>query len=506
MGVATVEGPAWCAPGLATRRGVYPLAVEQPVLNRVSLLVPGVTSLTTIARYYSFYWALADFAGSRELDASACRTLVRNAEVALAWASALNPDSGDLTGPGRMHGADAVTRLLQQGRANDLAKLGPGSYSERSWGFWSQYGGSSVVLKTAATESNAIRQGARACPAPVKQMFEHLLRLCAGRPPVAEDVPDFVVLTETNEASADIMPLRGLLTATVQGVHDPNHWLPSDVMRRSTMRILARSAQLSPNPKGWQFTLADGVAYGDRLDVDPVLVEERRQAEAWRGMLLRRHSVGAWRVFWSALVAEVLRAAEPVSRDELHEWVRGQVGTGSVADFADGLPPVQVDGHPAPAEEQVKAAYAGVEAWIGVLLLGAFRLEHVDGEVLSAFLGGSAHRRVYLDPHWVYGQYVEYRLRSLGDFACALVDDMLAQSHRVALRKMRVEGNGQMILPTKLHEREGRWFAESAEGSGNIGVRADQVGQICTQLGMFTESDGGPAVTTAGRELLGLPE
>ncbi|PRC46223.1 hypothetical protein C6A85_91170 [Mycobacterium sp. ITM-2017-0098] len=152
------------------------------------------------------------------------------------------------------------------------------------------------------------------------------------------------------------------------------------------------------------------------------------------------------------------------------------------------------------------AAHSGVEAWIGILLLGAFRLEHFEGEVLSAFLGGSAHRRVYLDPHWVHGQYTEYRSRSLGDFACALVDDMLAQSHRVALRKMRVESNGQMILPTKLHEREGRWFAESPEGAGNIGVRADQVGQICTQLGIFSTSDDVPTVTPVGRELLGLPE
>ncbi len=126
-----------------------------------------------------------------------------------------------------------------------------------------------------------------------------------------------------------------------------------------------------------------------------------------------------------------------------------------------------------------------MEASIAVLLLGAFRPEYLDGEVLSAFLGGSTQRRVFLDPHWVRGQYTEYRSRPLGDFACALVDDMLAQSHRVALRKMRVENNGQMILPTKLHEREGRWFAESAEGAGNIGVRVDQVGQICTQLGVI---------------------
>ena len=506
MEVATVEGPAWCAPGLTTRSGVYPLAVEQPVLNRVSLLVPGVTSLTTIARYYSFYWALAELAGSRNLDAPACRKLVRNAEVALAWASALDPETGNLTGARSMHGADTVYRLLQQGRDEHLASVGTGSYSTRSWGYWSQYRGSSLVLKIAAADGYAIRRGARPCPTPIKQMYEPLLQVCAERAPRADDISGYVALTCMNEDSPDVEPLRELLSATVMGVHSPDDSLPPDIMRRSTLRILGRSAQVCPNYKGWRFTLADGVAYGDRIEGDPVFVEERRQAETWRGMLLRHHSVGAWRALWSALVDQVLRAAEPVSREEFHDWIRGCVGARTVSAFVDGLPPVEEGGHPAPAEDHVNHNYSGVEASIGVLLLGAFRLGHLDGEVLSAFLGGSAQRRVYLDPHWVHGQYTEHRSRSLGDFACALVDDMLAQSHRVALRKMRIENNGQMVLPTKLHEREGRWFAESAEGAGNIGIRADQVGQICNQVGMFTETGGAPGVTAAGRELLGLPE
>ncbi|PRC51805.1 hypothetical protein C6A85_62175, partial [Mycobacterium sp. ITM-2017-0098] len=85
-----------------------------------------------------------------------------------------------------------------------------------------------------------------------------------------------MALTEMNEASPDIEPLRELLSATVMGVHDPHQWESSDTMRRVDLRILARSAQISPNPRGWQFTLADGVAYGDRLDSDPVFVAERR--------------------------------------------------------------------------------------------------------------------------------------------------------------------------------------------------------------------------------------
>jgi hypothetical protein len=165
-----------------------------------------------------------------------------------------------------------------------------------------------------------------------------------------------------------------------------------------------------------------------------------------------------------------------------------------------------VGGNPAAAEDDVLERYAPVEASIAILLLGALRIDHLDAEELGAFSGGSARRRLYLDPYWVFGQYSDYESRTLGDFACALVDDMLAQSHRVALRKMRVEDNGQMVLPTKLHEREGRWFADSSEGAGNIGIRAYQLGQICTQLGIFDEIDGLPEVTVAGRELLRLPE
>lgn len=505
LDVVSVEGPAWCAPGLTTRSGVYPLAVEQPVLNQVALLVPGVTTLTTIARYFSFYWALADIAASRDLDATASRTLVRNAEVALAWASTLNPPGDDSTYTRKMHGADTVSRLLQAGRADHLAEIGAGTYSPRSWGYWSQYRGSALTLEIAAAEGNAIRRGLRLCPDAVKDMYEPLLSTAARRPPCTSDIAAFSELTVMDDQSPDVEPLRGLLTATDRGVHKTNDWLPADRMRRSTLRILGRSAQISPNPKGWHFTLADGVAYGDHIDNDPVFVAERRQSEAWRGMLLRHHSVGAWRALWSALVDEVIRAVDPVSREHLHEWVRGQVGEGTVASFVDGLPPVQANGHPAAAEEAVGARHTGVEASIGKLLLGGLRLDHLDGEVLASFLGGSAQRRVYLDPHWVRGQHTEYEFRSLGDFARALVDDMLAQSHRVSLRKMRVESNGQMILPTKLHEREGHWFAESREGAGNIGVRAYQLGQICTQLGVFAEPDGAPESTTVGCALLGLP-
>jgi hypothetical protein len=224
-------------------------------------------------------------------------------------------------------------------------------------------------------------------------------------------------------------------------------------------------------------------------------------------MLLRHHSVGAWRALWSELVGEVLRGADPVSRDELHVWIRNHVGVGTVSNFVNGLPSAaDAEGQPLPAEDEVREDYPSVEGSIGILILGALRLQSLQGEALDAFLGGSARRRLYLDPHWVLGQYTDYQSRSMADFACALVDDMLAQSHRVALRKMRVESSGQMIMPTKLHEREGRWFAESEESSANIGVRTQQIGQIGTQLGIFAEPNGLPSIGDFGGDLLNLTE
>ena len=65
----------------------------------VDTLVPGVSTLTRSARYFSLYWALADYAGRHDLDAAACRQLVLRSEVALAWLS-------NTYGTGSAHGVD----------------------------------------------------------------------------------------------------------------------------------------------------------------------------------------------------------------------------------------------------------------------------------------------------------------------------------------------------------------------------------------------------------------
>src|SRR5690606_31262864 len=155
--------------------------------------------------------------------------------------------------------------------------------------------------------------------------------------------------------------------------------------------------------------------------------------------------------------------------------------------------------HPFPAEDELsRQVRTEIETALATLLLGARRITELDGEPLAAFRGGAgAARNVYLDPHWVGARADQPAEGRPQDFAWPLVDDMLAQSRRIALRKLVVHPDGRVELPTKLDEREGRYFALSAEAASNIGFRAESFGSIATQLGLV-ESKAGMSVTDVG--------
>ncbi|UYF92631.1 hypothetical protein OCS65_19420 [Rhodococcus aetherivorans] len=499
-----LEGPAWCAPGLDTKGSRFPLRVEAPVMNLVDALVPGVSTMTSNSRYYSLYWALADYAHDQDFDTLTCRTVLRRAEVALALASLVDTGTGGLDGPGDMHGADTVrTRLLTRS-AECLADVGEGSYSPRVWGFWSQYKGPVVTLGIASTDREALRRGPRATPDSVKAMFRPFLDLVADRPVTVDDAADLIDLTRVLPDSADVAPLRAVMTATESG-GTQTVWTANDRTRRSTFRILARAVQLQPSGKGWTDRFFNAVAYGSALDGDPVLAMEGKRAQTWRGLLLRHHSVGAWRRLWSALVDQVVAAGVPVARQDLHEWIRGSTTDDTVEMFLRGCPdPFDAHGHPAPAEVRLRELREPIEADLGVLLLGSLRDDQLTGVTQQAFRGHAGRGR-YLDPRWVAHQRREHLHRPLSDFACTLVDDMLAQSHRVALLKMHIDGNGRMKLPTKLHERNGRYFADNREGSGNVGLRLEQLGGLGTQLGLFDTAGERVVTTERAATLLELP-
>lgn len=496
---AAIEGPAWATPGLDQREGRYPLAVEAPVLSMVATLAPGVSTLTQFARYYTLYWAVAAAAERSSWDAETCRLVVRRAEVLLADVS--HHVDHDV----QAHGLDALLRGREAGRSLwELAELGTGSYSPRAWGFWSQYGGPSAVLGTVTTEDGALRPGRHPCPSSVVEMFTPLIALAS-----ADDGPGAAVRTSadvTRVALADLDgpdldELRALFTATRLNRHDPDNWTGDDRTRRSSLRVLARSLQLSPGHDGALGSMRRAVAHGPAVDDDPVLATEDRTA-AWRGLLLRHRSVGAWRRLWAELV-DFVHDAGLVTRTELHDWAVDRLPDDRVARFDGALPPI-VDGggHPRAAEDELPDGLGTVCADVAVLMLGARRAEALSGPARVAFLGGRrAGRGTYLDPVWVRRRVTDHADRSVRDLGRTLVDDMLAQAQRVALRKVRVS-DGRLQLFSRLHERNGTYTAGTREGAGNVGLRIDQLTGIAEQLGLLLSSG---AVTARGAELLELP-
>ncbi|MDN5759556.1 MAG: hypothetical protein L0H59_13670 [Tomitella sp.] len=385
---ALVEGPAWAQQGLDQRDGRYPLAVEAPVLGMVAMLMPGVSTLTDFARYFGLYWALADHAEQRNLDGAGCQRILRRSEVLLASATRTHHPGGVTA-----HGVDALQRGLAKGRsAWELAELGDGSYSPRAWGFWSQYGGPSDVLGTATTRDGAIRPARHACPEPVRAMFAPVFDAAARHgAPAADIVPHLAPLSLGTLAGADSDALRELFTATRNGTHAPEDWTTTDLTRRATLRILLRARQLEPD-RPWSTALRQGLAFGPVATEDPILGQEER-ALAWRGLLLRHYSVGAWRRLWADLVQFVI-VNGVTTRADLHGWVADQLPPLPVQEWQAQLPQLSDrHEHPAPAEETALGQSDGVLRDIALLAVGAESPSATLSSARSGSAGGSATPR-----------------------------------------------------------------------------------------------------------------
>lgn len=80
---------------------------------------------------------------------------------------------------------------------------------------------------------------------------------------------------------------------------------------------------------------------------------------------------------------------------------------------------------------------------VALLLLGALRLDQLVGHAHAAFLEKAHGRRQFLEPRWGKFRRDGPANRSLADLVRVFVDDMLAQSRRVAVRKLRVDRRGR---------------------------------------------------------------
>ncbi|MFJ7204612.1 hypothetical protein ACIQWR_13870 [Streptomyces sp. NPDC098789] len=511
----TTAGPAWAREGLGPGGPKYPLAVEGPVMRAVDRLVPGLSGVTKYVRYPSLYAALAAHAQEERLDREECRALLRRAEVLLAAVSGAPEPELTAADPTEQvwsaHGIDGVRPFSPQDGPVELA-LAAAAYSPRSWGFWDQYGGPAQVLGLVELREGALRPGRHACPAPVRDLFAPLLAL--ARP--GSDRIDGAALAAARRAAlgapceAERAWLTSVMTASRHGVHRPGDWTAQDRTRRATLRLLARSVALhGEGQPSFLCVLRDTVAFGDQVAVDPVLAGIP-EAAGWRGLLLRHYSVGAWRRLWAALVGEVAahQGAADRSAADLRAWLAGQMPADLTLEQAlAGLGPLSdPDGHPRPVERVLMTTHPP-SCWreVRLLLVGALRSREgaLGDDVRAVFLGRQRLRREFLDPTWVEGLVREYGDRPLAEFAGRLVDDMLAQSRRVALAKIRTErGTGRVKVFSRLHVRGERYFSTGEESSAEIGTRVPQLGRFGLQLGLFEREGESLRVTPAGRAIL----
>lgn len=495
-----VEGPAWSVRGLIQHGSRYPLKVESAVQRPVGLLLPGVSTATELVRYFALYAALAAYAGERGMDADGCRELVRRSEVVLAGASMLDDHEPADRGVAA-HGADGVRPWLGDGLdVRGAVNTGDEqlSYSPRKWGFWQTYGGPSQTLGTVARDRGALRAGRHPCPERVRAFFRPLFAASARDRLTMAELEALRPVGLLGDDKPENAWLLDLFTATHNGVHEADNWLPDDRRRRATMRIVGRTTVLhgADVDLTWTEAVESTVVFGDALGTDPVLAAIR-EAESWRGLLLRNYSVSAWRRLWAALVSSIGAADDHQDRspEELQAWLADQMPAMTVGAFMDDkLPATMAGKHPAPAERKVlKDDPPGPLTDVKVLLLGAQRADELAGETRKVFLG---HHNEILNPAWMSWCVREFRDRPVRDLAVRLVNDVLAQANRVALEKMEPDASGRLQMYSRVFERNGRYYKTGDEGDGAIGTRLDVIAGIAVQLGLIDVAPENAATLT----------
>ncbi|MEV5552035.1 hypothetical protein AB0L44_00150 [Nonomuraea wenchangensis] len=487
----TAQGPAWSTSGLDVAAGRYPLSIERHVMRMADLLVPGVTTVTPHARYYSLHALVAIEAERRGLSVPEAQDLLRRCEVVMAAVSYAHDHSE--TGLPRAHGLDALAGRLQGGEVvmAEAAQPVKGGYVRNVWGFWNPYAASEVSLGILVPASMPT-PGPACAAGQVTAGLDGILEL-AARPSLGVDElrghPHLCVCAGGGAADgtwlAKLLCLPGEQPAESAGRG-----------RRNTIRLLTR---LMRTHEIGDVTddVRPLIAYGDFLTSDPVTAT-LETAPVWRGVMLRNYAVSAWRRLWSWLVSEVDGL---MPADDLAERFADKMPDGALAAFMDGLPATATPtGAPAPAEEHLRpSGPVDPVGDLAILIVNARRVRELSGRVRDAFLG---QRGVELGPEWMAWRLAESRSGSSRDFVRRLTHDLLTRSRRVALSKARRRPDGTLWLPTRLHEREGLLFRTSQEGRGDVGLRLAQLTTVLAGAGVLELAGKTWRVTDAGQVLL----
>lgn len=233
------------------------------------------------------------------------------------------------------------------------------------------------------------------------------------------------------------------------------------------------------------------LAYGSAATEDAVLAGIPAVAH-WRGLILRNHSVWAWRELWAWLVNEGINGL--TARAKLGDKFADALEPQSVRAFSDQLPATTgPGGHPLPAELDPGLWQEDWPVWsLGILLFGARRSSELTGAQLDGFHGHDREDvREELSPAWLAGRVEEWRDRPIRDFARWLAEVMLNRSQRLAWRKARPDRKtGEVKIPTRVHLRDGFAIRDSDETGGATSLRLDQLAGVLAGAGLLAVEDG----------------
>jgi hypothetical protein len=494
-----VQGPAWSLPGLDVVSARYPLRVETHVLRLVARLLPGVITTTPHARAYALHGLVWSEAERRGLDFDAACELLRRCEVIVTGVSRRHRHAVELGAP---HGGDVVQKGIDADGQLAVAELSAtGRYSQSKWGFGGVYAGSEIAL-------GILDNGRPPPPGPrldgdrVRAALGGVFRLAERE---AVSLPELDAVGELCICMAPSAPdgpwlqrlflQPGLDSETAS---DEGRFAVGDAARRATARLLvAVVARGVDGSLVTQFRRAVGT--GDFVEADPVAAG-LSITPAWRGVVLRNYSVGAWRRVWSWLVGEL---AEPMTTAELGERFADALPDITVGEVVAGLPPTVEQGVLAPVEEELRAGHPGPDPWTELCLLavGTRRLDDLDGSALAAFAGHPADDD--LGPRWVARQLEANPHLGLHRFAAGLVERLVRRSQRVAYSKMTLQADGRPKLPTRLGERDGVLRQVSPEGWADVSLRLDTFASVLLGLGAVSRLAWRWSLTAVGAELLG---
>lgn len=483
-------GPVWTDGDGERYAGRFPLAVERHAMAQVGHLMPGITTVTPHARYYTLHAAVFAEARAKSLDGEATRRLLRRAEVVIGAVSMVHGRSDPQAHDGirSPHGSDYLGTRIADGVDID-ASSADGAYAKAGWGFWEPYVASEFAMGLLTMEGKKTVDGPDVAAAALREGFAGLFDL-AGRPNLTGDDlagASHLCMCQARTSSDGQMLRRVLIPRSATTMHH-------DDRRAQSLRMLLRLTDLTADTEAPQldFALAFGAVRNDpELQAFEVL-------PAWTGVVLRTFTVAGWRNLWRHLVGSI-DAFMPI--DALGGTLADELPAGSVREFVDSRPSGMDGPRPLGAEFLPEMQSLGsAERYLSRLVIGAGRSGQLDPRTQAYFESERDERYQQLTPSWLQDRLTEWADRPLRDFSVWLTQQLVARAERIALIKASFDyRTGRFRIPTRVYVRDGHVFKDSEEAGGGVALRWSSAFEVMSGIGLVARSDGRWVVTADGR-------